>query len=584
MPIDLDCPKCGRVLRVADQYAGRRGKCPACGGSVQIPEDNPVLEVLPEDRRTYDNVIIPPPAPSPEPKAPPEQLAKRRAVGEASAAAAKEPDGYRDPRLVRLDKLKEEEDAKNAPPWWNREFINLFGLAITPVWLLLIPLLLGGFGWWWAAGPGKPAKINAVSPVFVLDVLATGETQKPFGSAGAGNMTWGSAAAGGSSGAVTQYTGPTGGPESKVFSVGGGDGLIVTQADPGGDFVMVEVALKQGIINNLGQTSGYDSVIKAGEFELRRLGEPIGSGETGRLVTADFDQPIDIDLAGAQTSAPRTLLPPSPKPDRLEEKKIPGVVNGEAEYALGITQGTLSYTASRSVQGYPAMPGLSATGKLVTTHPDRDGPQVTADYQGGNLNVSWNRDAKAHWIENKLVEPTLGSPFDRYTFSLLFPRPDDPGDYALSFAGRDVATVKLARAPQPSAPAPNPIASRRQGGPQAASKNSGSALAYFDVLRDAKSQAQGIVSANNMRQIGFGLQMYMDANRGAFPDNLLELRSVLPQLDQLMVNPRTGDRPGFIYEKPPPGSPPTNTPVLYESLGGQKDPAGAILYGDGSIR
>lgn len=580
MPIDLDCPNCGRVLRVADKYAGRRGKCPACGESLQIPEDNPVLEILPEDRRTYDNVIIPPPPP----RVSPEELAARKALGEKFAADKQAPVTYRDPRLVRLDKLKEQEDAKNAPPWWNREFLNVFGLALTPVWLLLIPIALAGAGWWWATGPGKPALVQSVSPVFVVEVLATGETQKPFGSAGAGNLTWGSASATGGTGAVTQYTSPTGGPESKVFSVGGNDGLIVTQADPGGDFVMVEVALKQGIINNLGQTSGYDSVIKAGEFELRRLGEPHGSGEKSRLVTAHFDQPIDIDLAGAQTSNPGALLPPDPAPDRRDDTKIPGVLNGEAEYALGITQGEISYTASLGVQGYPPMPGLTATGKLVTTHPDRDGPQVTADYRGGSLNVSWNRDARAHWVEPKIVEATLTSPFDRYTFSLLFPRPDDPGTYALSFAGRDVATVKLARAPQPSAPAPNPIASRRPGGPQAASKNANSPLAYFDVLRDAKSQAQGVVSANNMRQIGLGLQMYMDANRGAFPESLMQLRGFMPQLDQLMVNPRTGDRPGFIYEKPAPGAPPGSTPVLYESLGGQKDPEGAILYGDGSIR
>ncbi|MEM9418830.1 MAG: hypothetical protein AAGA25_07260 [Planctomycetota bacterium] len=571
MPIDLDCPSCGRTLRVDDKYAGRRATCPACKSPILIPEDSPVLEILPEDRRTYDNVIIPSPKPATPPPDP-----------QDPADEAKE---WRDPRLVRLDRLREEEEAAKRPPWWNRPFLDLFGIKLTPVVLLLIPLMLAGVGFWYSRSAGQGAKVNFASPVFVVEVLHSGDTLKPIGSSTVKSvLSGGLLSGGGGGGPVTPYVAPTGNTRSNVFSVGGQDQLVVTQADPDGDYVLLEIALQQKIINNLGQTSGYDTILKEGEFELRRVGDAPGSGTTGRLVSATFDQPIDLDLAGANTSNYRALFPASSKPDRVTEDKIPGVVNGEAEYALGRTQGKLNYTASRPVQGYPAMKGLTATGTLVTTHADRDGPTVTADYQGAILNVSWDTGARAHWTVPKMVEKARNSPWDRYTFSLLFPRPDTAGKYTLSFAGRDVATVKLNRAKQPSAPAPSPIASQRPGGPQAASKQSSSPLAYFDVLRDAKSQAQVLVSANNMRQIGIALQTYVDQNNGRFPDNLLELRSVFPQLDQVMENPRTGDRPGFIYEKPPPGSAPGRTPVLYESLNGQKDPDGAVLYGDGSIR
>ncbi|MBB6428908.1 hypothetical protein [Algisphaera agarilytica] len=573
MPIDLDCPSCGRTLRVDDKYAGRRGTCPACKSPLLIPEDSPLLEILPEDRRTYDNVILPSPKPAPPPA--PKQ------------DPAEEAEEWRDPRLVRLDRLREEEEAAKRPPWWNRPFLDLFGVKLTPLVMILIPLMLAGVGFWYARSAGQPAKVINASPVFVVEVLHTGDTLKPVGSSTAKSLLGGGfqgMGASGGSGPVTPYTAPTGKTRTNVFSVGGRDQLVVTQADPDGDYVLLEIALQQKIINNLGQFSGYDSILKEGEFELRRISDPPGAGTTGRLVSATFDQPIDLDLAGANTSNYRALFPASAKPDRVTEDKIPGVVNGEAEYALSRTQGTISFTASRSVQGYPAMKGLNATGKLVTTHADKDGPTVTADYQGGTLNVSWDPGAQAHWTVPKMVEKTRTSPWDRYTFSLLFPRPDTAGKYKLSFAGKDVATVKLGRAKQPSAPAPSPIASQRPGGPQAASKQSSSPLAYFDVLRDAKSQANGLVSANNMRQIGIALQTYMDQNNGRFPDTLLQLREVFPQLDQVMENPRTGDRPGFIYEKPPPGSAPSRTPVLYESLNGQKDPDGAVLYGDGSIR
>lgn len=33
----LNCPECGKRLRVSDELAGRKGKCPACGTTIQVP-------------------------------------------------------------------------------------------------------------------------------------------------------------------------------------------------------------------------------------------------------------------------------------------------------------------------------------------------------------------------------------------------------------------------------------------------------------------------------------------------------------------------------------------------------------------
>lgn len=37
MPIEYRCVKCGKLLRVADQYAGHQAKCPDCGMQMTIP-------------------------------------------------------------------------------------------------------------------------------------------------------------------------------------------------------------------------------------------------------------------------------------------------------------------------------------------------------------------------------------------------------------------------------------------------------------------------------------------------------------------------------------------------------------------
>lgn len=49
MPIAFNCT-CGKALRVPDETAGRRAKCPSCGAVVQVPalELEPEFEIVEE--------------------------------------------------------------------------------------------------------------------------------------------------------------------------------------------------------------------------------------------------------------------------------------------------------------------------------------------------------------------------------------------------------------------------------------------------------------------------------------------------------------------------------------------------------
>src|SRR4051812_3663233 len=44
MPIELTCPSCGKNLRLADEHAGKAGRCPACQATFQIPAAGPAQE------------------------------------------------------------------------------------------------------------------------------------------------------------------------------------------------------------------------------------------------------------------------------------------------------------------------------------------------------------------------------------------------------------------------------------------------------------------------------------------------------------------------------------------------------------
>ncbi|MFO0884401.1 MAG: hypothetical protein U0894_09465 [Pirellulales bacterium] len=37
MPIAVNCSHCGKTLKVKDEFAGKKGKCPSCNGSIPIP-------------------------------------------------------------------------------------------------------------------------------------------------------------------------------------------------------------------------------------------------------------------------------------------------------------------------------------------------------------------------------------------------------------------------------------------------------------------------------------------------------------------------------------------------------------------
>ena len=102
----------------------------------------------------------------------------------------------------------------------------------------------------------------------------------------------------------------------------------------------------------------------------------------------------------------------------------------------------------------------------------------------------------------------------------------------------------------------------------------------------ALQSARSARSANQMRQILIGLMHYRVDNADAWPDRFEQIEKYVggkEELARLMKNPLTGDDPGYEYAKP--ADPKTsNTPVLYQLRGGQRDLGALVGYADGSVR
>ncbi len=75
MPIQFQCPSCGNTISVADQHAGKRGRCKHCGHDITIPGAAAAQPAA---------VAAPHPAVPPPPPPPPQQPHALPATGDTA--------------------------------------------------------------------------------------------------------------------------------------------------------------------------------------------------------------------------------------------------------------------------------------------------------------------------------------------------------------------------------------------------------------------------------------------------------------------------------------------------------------------
>lgn len=564
MVIEFSC-SCGKQIKVSAKFAGRRAKCPGCGEPVTVPSPD-----VPDDEIDGDLLY--------------------EALGDTSGA----PDEVKCPNCDRpmpannlvcshcgYNRVARSHvqlaQAANAPKP-KREFggpiVTLAGIDLTWGRLIVLLAVVVGLPTWYYLGPGATLHIKELQTVNVIWTINSGKTRVPisFGGNPGINMVK----------AVNR-------DESKVpplhesgdadYTLGSSDSLAVATPDDGGDYILLRVSLRQLAIRDAGKTALYDSIIKGEDFKLI---PPDGSAPVeAQFLYHNFDAgKAEIDLGTAETSSYQALFPT--EPTRVDVERESGGIDGKAVWHKHNAQGEIEFHSSYATGDFAAATGLSAEGRLELFN-DR-GATVDMYYKNGTLDVSWDRDASGWWAKNRYEEPTHDWPWHRYEFALLFKRPQSAGRYQLTYVGSTVATFRLDEMPGLKPPPVSPM--KRFTSQQQANnplKTSNNPLVYFQILADARNQAKGIVSANNLRQIGLGLSLYLEQNNQQWPERLDQLKSVVDGYDQLMVNPRTNARPGFIYTRPEPGADPAATAVVHESAYGQPDPNGAVLYADGHI-
>ncbi len=565
MAIHFRC-KCGRKLKVDESMAGKQGQCPSCGRQLTVPLASETEQA--------------PPQPQPQ-QTPSGGMVACTACGKPMMASAVvcTSCGFHRVGGTFVRTQQQEKEKK------RRVLMQLMGVEVTPLRLVLVIVPLLAVVIWYLTGPARAVHILDQKTVTVVDLLHGGATREPYSLyTGAGDRSLGIKTAPQQGGQPV----PGAATVAQVYSVGSGDQLLVTIPDEAGDYILLEVALKQGVIRDRKQTSKYDSVFNEGQFRL----EPAsGAPLTGRLLYVRFDKDVDVDLGGADTSNYDKLLPPI-APDDINVRDDSGVKSGTAVWNKApLISGQIKFTSFYSTGSMPAPKGLSATGKLTLNPPMGNGAAspgaIEMDYRGDSLHATWPADATGWWTKSRWTRLSRFEPWYRYKFGILFPRPAMGGKCVLVYCDQAIATIKVPDMPAPPQPVshtPGLVAPSPMKGLQHTNQPPPSnPMTYLTLLAEARSKGRGIVSASNLNQIGIALQMYLEQYHGQWPTELNDLEKVMPGIRLVFDNPRTGENPGFIYEQPPPGSDPAQTPILWESLNGQKDPTGAILYADGHI-
>jgi hypothetical protein len=562
MAIEFSC-QCGKQIKVADKFAGRSGKCPACGSVITIPD--PGTQDV--DTDLLYEALTPDPEPNHAPGA--------QADGVCSGCGKPMPSesvlcihcGFNRSSMSYANTANKD-DADTKEP--GAAMLTVAGVELRWWRVLLVGIPIIAISTWYFTGPARDVLMLNVQTVSVIESIHSGETREPFSLfTQQGDRSLGIK-----------------GPQSKsnpspfisdvdeVYSLGASDELLVVSPDDSGDHIVLEVALKQGTIQDAGRISLYDSIIASKDFKL--VPSDGSAPIDAQLLYHQFENGVEVDIGGAQTSSYEAMFPM--EPTTLNMDRDFGTINGNARWNEYNAKGDITFTSYYSHGEFQAAKGLHANGKISLT--DDTGTTVNMNYAGGTLNVDWGSDAAGWWSKKQYTHMSQPSPWYRYHFGLLFDRPAAGGDYDLTYCDKHVATVSIEPAPPPKMPGLSPI---KRAQSKNTTKSTNNPLAYFKVIADARHQARGIASASNLRQLGIGLQMYLDNNSQAWPDRIEQLKGVMSGYDAVMVNPRTGDNPGFIYIRPQSGANAATTPVLYEAFHGKPDPNGAVLYADGHI-
>lgn len=452
----------------------------------------------------------------------------------------------------------------------TKSFGNFMGVEMTArnlVLVLILVLILGGAITWWFTGPGANIHfnnmqvVNATSPLLPIEDLAKA-SRNPIMAQGLPG--------GGALGQFTQSS-------QKGFGIGGGEELLVMmQPDKDGQHVLIDIDISQRLIQEEKLEDRYLLYFNEDSFTIDGPGGPV----KGVMLLEEQKSGLQLATAGSNASAPQALWPTGHKPTYYEFESGRGLASWDGTSGLKgkIEFISFAYNSSTGAKGLSANGSLQLLGRNT---------QIDLQYQGSFLTVIWNSTNTGYvGSVNHRKTPDI-NPYVKHPFKLLFPRipvgqagASPTSEYQLKVGNRAVRKLDANLV----------VYNPRPAGSQAIKPlTSGDPITqYLSTLAAVRQKATGIVSHSNLNQLAMGIGMYAQNSGGKMPDSIKDLANALgSDFEGLMFNPRTKEKPGFLYVKPADAfsqiKDPANTVIIYELFEGKPDPNGQVVFADGRI-
>jgi hypothetical protein len=314
--------------------------------------------------------------------------------------------------------------------------MRIMGIPCTPVSMSIVTavfLLFAYLGYWFITGPAANFRYYDMQVVdaSVLMSAAVQRNEGPVlpGFGAIGGVGKGSGSKAGSSTLSDDAGRLAGGYTNQLFAIKPGSN---------GQKVLLDVAVRQSVLDNNNSRSGYDMVLVSSSFTIRAGDKVIPT----MILMEELPNKLNIDIGSGSSSDIKTAFPPQIIPEEIDwddYNRLP--IEGQATF-----KGSKGLTGNISFYIYALHPdainarGMTMNGKLSYVTPS--GIKANYTYTGGMMNLDvdpacevWrgvpDEKFKASW-----------SPYHQFRFRLIFDRPAS-GKYGLYFQDIHMMNIKI---------------------------------------------------------------------------------------------------------------------------------------------
>jgi hypothetical protein len=313
-------------------------------------------------------------------------------------------------RQVKKDDRKQEKAA-----------LHVMGIACTPRNIAIVATLFLAMmylGYWFFTGPAAKFRYYDMQVVQGSVLMQVGIAERG-GIKGMLGMSGGDGA--------TKAGSATLNDDAGTLKAGGHNDLYAVHPDATGQYILLDMAIQQSVLEQNNSRSGYDMMLVSNDYKLK-------SGSTVVQGTLLMEQlPNTLTLSLNESNNLHGVIPKGIVPEKLswegDFNRIP--IRGDTTFTG--TQGAIGkldfYIFSMEKDAMGAK-GMSVTGNLQYTSPQ--GIKAVFTYNGYDMNL--DVDAKCQvWrsIKDEKVKASW-SPWHQYHFRVIFPKPP-AGQYELTF-------------------------------------------------------------------------------------------------------------------------------------------------------